>query len=235
MDHIKAIFFDLDGTLRHNQPSGDQVFNDYLLELGLMISGEDMTRAQRWEHYYFANSPEIRADQNQHVEPQAFWLNFARRRLVALGCHPQQAHSLAPKVSAYMNEHYKPRTHVPQEVFPLLASIKERGYVLGVVSNREGPFYEELKELELDGYFRFALAGGEVDAFKPDPRIFEHALERAGTSAAETIYVGDNYFADILGSSRAGLVPVLFDPAGLFPEADCAVIRSFHEFPALLT
>jgi len=57
MDHIKAIFFDLDGTLRHNQPSGDQVFNDYLLELGLMISGEDMTRAQRWEHYYFANSP----------------------------------------------------------------------------------------------------------------------------------------------------------------------------------
>ena len=89
--------------------------------------------------------------------------------------------------------------------------------------------------MELDCYFRFALAGGEVDAFKPDPRIFEHALERAGTSAAETIYVGDNYFADILGSSRAGLVPVLFDPAGLFPEADCAVIRSFHEFPALLT
>lgn len=117
----------------------------------------------------------------------------------------------------------------------MLGSIKDRGYVLGVVSNREDPFHEELKELKLDGYFQFALAGGEVNAFKPDVRIFEHALELAGTVAPETIYVGDNYFADILGSSRAGLVPVLFDPAGLFPEADCAVIKSFREFPDLLT
>jgi FMN phosphatase YigB (HAD superfamily) len=59
-------------------------------------------------------------------------------------------------------------------------------------------------------------------------------LEMAGTSAPETMYIGDNYFADIVGSRRAGLMPVLYDPISLFPDADCAVIKSFAELPELL-
>jgi len=234
MKNIKAILFDLDGTLRFNNPTGDQVFIQYVLDLGMNISEEDEIRAQRWEHYYFANSPEIQADQEQYKDREVFWVNFARRRLVALGCHPREAQALAPKASVYMAENYKPQTLVPDEALALLASIKESGYVLGVVSNRDDPFHEELKELKLDSYFKFSLAGGEVNSFKPDPHIFEHALELSGTSANETIYVGDNYFADIIGSRGAGLVPVLLDPSGLFPEADCAVIKSYHEFPYLL-
>ena len=66
MKNIKAILFDLDGTLRHNIPTGDQVFAEYALGLGLRISGEDEKRALRWEHYYFASSPEIRADMEEY-------------------------------------------------------------------------------------------------------------------------------------------------------------------------
>jgi HAD superfamily hydrolase (TIGR01549 family) len=234
MKNIKAILFDLDGTLRHNIPTGDRVFIEYVFDLGLRISEADGIRAQRWEHYYFAYSPEIRADLEVHKDRDAFWVNFSRRRLLALGCHPEQAQKLASRISAYMAENYKPNSYVPDEVFALLSSLKGSGYVLGVVSNRDDPYHEELKELKLDSYFRFALAGGEVKSFKPDTPIFERALEMAGTSASESIYVGDNYFADIIGSRRAGLTPVLFDPSGLFPEADCAVIKSFAELPELL-
>ena len=46
--------------------------------------------------------------------------------------------------------------------------------------------------------------------------------------------MGDNYFADVVGSLRAGLRPVLYDPNGLFPEAGCAVIQSFDQLPGLL-
>jgi HAD superfamily hydrolase (TIGR01549 family) len=231
---IKAILFDLDGTLRHNQPSGDQVFMEFTRGLGLNFTEEEQARAQRWEHHYFANSLEIQSDKQVFADPGEFWVNFSRRRLVALGLHEAQAAGLAPRASAHMAEQYKPQAHVPADVFPLLASVRECGYVLGVVSNRDEPYQDELKDLKLDPYFDFALAAGEVNSFKPDPRIFEHALERSGTGAHETLYVGDNYFADILGSRRAGLVPVLFDPGGLFPEANCAVISSFRELPGLL-
>lgn len=234
-NHIKAILFDLDGTLRHHLPSGGDVFVEHVRSSGLQISEEDRIRAEHWEHHYFANSLEIQADGKMFKEDQkGFWVNFTKRRLVALGLQSAQAMKLAPQASAYMEEFYKPKVHVPQDAYTLLTFLKEEGYILGMVSNREEPFQEELIKLKLDSYFKFALAGGEVNSYKPDSVIFEHALELAGTSAHETMYIGDNYFADILGSQRAGLRPVLYNPGSLFPEADCAVIRSFADLPDLL-
>lgn len=232
---IKAILFDLDGTLRHHLPSGGEVFVEHVRSIGLQISEEDKLRGVRWEHFYFASSPEIRADSNTYKDDRiGFWVNFARRHLVALGTHSTQAAELAPKVSAYMEEFYKPEVHIPQDAHTLLTFLQEAGYILGVVSNREKPFQEELIKIKLDSYFKFSLSGGEVNSYKPDSLIFERALELAGTSAQETMYVGDNYFADVIGSQRAGLTPVLYDPVSLFPDADCAVIKSFAELPELL-
>ena len=232
---IKAVLFDLDGTLRHHLPTGGEVFVEYLRSLGMNISAEDKVRAEHWEHLYFASSPEIQEDNEAFKEDlKAFWVNFTKRRLVALGILETEAIVLAPKVSDYMGEFYKPEVYVPEEVFALLTSLKESGYVLGVVSNREEPFLEELKNLKLDSYFHFILAAGEVKSYKPDKLIFERALEIANISAQETIYIGDNYFADIVGSRGAGLVPVLYDPTSLFPDADCTVIKSFSELSELL-
>jgi len=78
------------------------------------------------------------------------------------------------------------------------------------------------------------LAGGEVDSYKPDPAIFEHALQRGNVTAQETIYIGDNYYADVVGARRAGLRPILYDPEGVFPEADCPTIKSFDELKSIL-
>lgn len=207
----------------------------YVRSLGLQVSEVERVRAEHWVHYYFAHSPEIQADSKTFGDDsKGFWINFTRRRLAATGIHVVQSTELAPQVAAYMSEAYKPETRVPEDARTLLKFLKESGYMLGMVSNRESPYRDEMQKLEMDCYFQFFLAGGEVNSFKPDARIFERALELAGTSAQETMYVGDNYFADILGSHRAGLTPVLFDPIGLFPEADCAIIKSFAEIPELL-
>jgi FMN phosphatase YigB (HAD superfamily) len=234
MKNIKAILFDFDGTLRYSVPAGDQVFIQYATGLGLQVSDDDKARALRWEHYYFASSPEIQADLKEYQDRDAFWVNFSHRRLVALGCPAERALTLAPDTSMYMALNYKPQSIIPDEVFAMLKTLKDAGYVLGVVSNRDLPFWEEVQELKLDPYFKFTLAGGEVNSFKPDKVIFERALEMAGVSAGEAMYVGDNYYADVVGSRLAGLTPVLIDPGGVFPEADCTVIKSFAEFQDLL-
>jgi FMN phosphatase YigB (HAD superfamily) len=232
---IKAILFDLDGTLRHHLPSGGEVFVKHARNIGLIISEEDRIRAEHWEHLYFANSLEIQTDGKMFKDDlKSFWVNFARRRLVALGLQTAQAVKLAPQVSAYMHEFYKPEVHVPQDAYPLLKFLKESGYILGMVSNRNKPYHDEMKNLKLDSYFQFFLAGGQLNSFKPDKLIFERALELSGAAAQETVYIGDNYFADIIGSRRAGLNPVLYDPISLFPDAECTTIKSFAEFPELL-
>lgn len=232
---IKAIFFDLDGTLRHSVPEGGQVFNEYLVSLGHRLSDEDRLRAARWEHFYWASSVDLRDDLLAHSgDTENFWIEYSRRRLVAVGMSPNSARELAPQISAHMGEMYRPESVVPEDVRQILPALKEAGYILAVVSNRDKPFHELLASHSLSEYFHFSLAAGEVDSYKPDPGVFKHALERGNVTAEGTVYVGDNYFADVVGSRRAGLHPVLYDPVGVFPEADCARIKSFDELNAVI-
>ena len=201
----------------------------------MSFSEGDRLRVEHWEYLYFANSPEIKEDGiTFQGDFNAFWVNFSKRRLMAFGISESHAVELAPQISKHMSENYKPQVIVPAEIPSVLTLLQEGGYILGVVSNRETPFQEELQELKLDSYFSFTLAAGEVGSFKPDTLIFERALEIAGVSADEAIYIGDNYFADIIGSQNAGLTPILYDPTGLFPEAECVVIKSYSELHGLL-
>ncbi len=232
---IKAILFDFDGTLRHHLPTGGEVFSDFVISLGLPVTGEDRHRAARWEHYYFANSPEIQADfENYNGEGENFWSHFGKRRLVALGCPPALIPELGPKVSAHMQENYKPEIWMPEEIHTVIPKLRESGFTLGVVSNRDNPYQEEIDAMGMGDYFHFSLAAGEVQSWKPEPGIFSAALERSKSTAQETIYIGDNYFADVVGARRAGLQPVLYDPKGLFHEPGCPVITSFDDLIGLL-
>lgn len=232
---IKAIFFDLDGTLRHNIPSGDQILNAYLIEHGISIDPEDHLKAMRWEYSYWANSPDLRDDIIAHsMDTDQFWTEYTKRRLLALNLSVEQSTEFAPKVSKHMGESYKPESIVPEDVRRVLPELKKAGYTMAVISNRDRPFQDVLDSHGLSEFFDFSLAGGEVDIYKPEPGIFEHALKRANLTPQETVYVGDNYFADVIGSRRAGLQPVLYDPSGIFVDVDATIIKSFDELQAVV-
>lgn len=236
MKKIKAILFDLDGTLRLTAPSGGEVFVEYLQTLNLNFSEEQILFAKRWEHFYFANSALIRQDsQTFKDDSEGFLINYSKRRLMALKLPEAYAQELAPQVAHHMSEVYKPEVFVPEEIPFILSMLREDGYTLGVVSNREEPFQTELDEMNLTSYFDFLLPAGEVGAFKPDAKVFQHALKIANANADEAMYVGDNYFADIVGSNNVGLLPILYDPTDLFPNApNCYTIQSFNQLHDLL-
>ena len=233
--NIKAIFFDLDGTLRHSVPSGGEVFTDYVKTMGLQVNEEARLRALRWEHFYWASSVDLRDDLLAHSgETEKFWIEYSRRRLIALGAQEEWAVQFAPKVSVHMGEVYKPESVVPEDVRRTLPQLKESRYILGVISNRDKPFHDVLQDHGISEFFDFSLAAGEVNIFKPDPGIFEHGLQRVKLSANEVMYVGDNYYADVVGARNAGLQPVLYDPLGIFPESDCETITSFDELNSIV-
>lgn len=233
--NIKAVFFDLDGTLRHSVPSGGEVFTDYVVTLGLAVNDEARLRALRWEHLYWASSVDLRDDLLAHAgETENSWIEYSRRRLIALGASPQWAREFAAKASVHMGEFYRPESIVPEDVRRALPQLKQAGYILGVISNRDKPFLDVLKHHGIDEFFDFSLAAGEVNVFKPEPGVFEHALQRLNLSPQEAIYVGDNYYADVVGARRAGLQPVLYDPLGIFPDPDCATIKSFDELNSII-
>jgi len=105
---------------------------------------------------------------------------------------------------------------------------------MGIITNRTSPIDGLLDQLGLTAFFPWVIVSGKVGITKPEAGIFHLALEQSQANAQTTLYVGDNYYADVIGAQNAGLTPVLVDPEGLFPEAQCPVIDSLADLPELL-
>jgi HAD superfamily hydrolase (TIGR01549 family) len=231
---IRAIFYDFDGTLRMNEPNSWYAFTNFARELGLNPSQDDCMRMARWEHYYFAESPELVADRAAYLDEYSFWANFSQRQLGALGVSPEQAAELAPRIHKRMADGYRPADVIPDDLLETLRTLKQQGYFLGVMSNRDEPFSDYLDELGLGEFFSLAVFAAQAGVHKPDPGVFRYMLEKAGVAAEESVYVGDNYFADVLGARGAGMSPILIDVNGLFNTPDCPVIQSHSQILPLL-
>jgi putative hydrolase of the HAD superfamily len=118
--------------------------------------------------------------------------------------------------------------HVEPDVVPALAALRARGLRLVVVSNANGRLRHLFDRLQLTRWFDHLLDSHEWGVEKPDPRLFQLALEQAKADPARTVHVGDLYHVDVLGARRAGLRDaVLFDMAGLYEGVDCPRVASF--------
>lgn len=101
-----------------------------------------------------------------------------------------------------------------------LAELGASGIPVGVVSNAAGQVEAALARLEVCQVgagpgtdVRVVVDSHVVGVAKPDPRIFEFALERFAEFDRDRIaYVGDSVGMDVVGARAAGLVPILIDP-----------------------
>jgi putative hydrolase of the HAD superfamily len=118
---------------------------------------------------------------------------------------------------------------VPADVPHALERLRALGLRLVVVSNANGKLRFLLERLGLASAFDVMLDSHVEGVEKPDPRLFRIALERSGGRPETTLHVGDLYHVDVAGARAAGLRAVLLDAAGLYPEADCARVRSLTE------
>jgi HAD superfamily hydrolase (TIGR01509 family) len=98
-----------------------------------------------------------------------------------------------------------------------------------VVSNANGRLHVMMERVGLARFFDVILDSQLEGVEKPDKRLFEIALERAGARAETTLHVGDFYWIDVRGARAAGVHPVLLDAAWLYDAADCPRVRSLGE------
>ena len=233
---LRALLFDLDGTLRHNDPLGVQAFHQMAEDMGVASTREQRRLAERWLHAYWAQSAELEEDlRNAAGQPGPFWTQHARRHLRHLGAGEDLLERLARTLTHRMLREYQPVSRVPDGVFATLELLRADGFKLGLVSNREEGLAQAAADLGLAGFFDLMLAAGEVGLWKPDPRLLLGAVSALSASPEQAAYVGDNYFADVVCAREAGLMPILLDPDELYSEPECPVIRSIEELPLTLS
>jgi putative hydrolase of the HAD superfamily len=112
--------------------------------------------------------------------------------------------------------------------------LDERGLIMGVISNSDGRLEDRLAEIGIRDRFDFVLDSTVVGVSKPEPRIFELALEASGLPPSKAAYVGDYYQVDVVGARSVGMRPALFDPVGAYNDVDCEAIARFGDIVGLV-
>lgn len=116
----------------------------------------------------------------------------------------------------------------------MLKSLKRQGIGIGLISNWDHTCRKVLTDNGIDMLFDVTVISSEAGVWKPDPSIFQLALKAADIRAEETLYVGDNYYDDVVGAGKAGIKCLLLAPYGRLgiEELDYSpVITGLEEVP----
>jgi len=101
------------------------------------------------------------------------------------------------------------------DVLPTLEALRG-GYTMGLLSN--GNTYPE--RCGLEGYFQFVVFAQDHGIQKPDPQLFEIAIERAGCAKRQLLHIGDSVQNDVIGAKQAGIKSVWLNRQGMDNEAE---------------
>jgi FMN phosphatase YigB (HAD superfamily) len=122
-----------------------------------------------------------------------------------------------------------------------LRALAATGVRLGIVSNADGLIGQRLAERELlqvgpgiGVEVDCVIDSGAVGIMKPDPRIFQLALNAMDIASEDAWYVGDMPGIDVVGARAAGLRPFVMDPCGLHHDADYDRVESLAELARLV-
>ncbi len=110
---------------------------------------------------------------------------------------------------------------------------------LGIITNGPADVQRDKVDLlQIRNLVDFVIISGEFGASKPDPAIYAEALQRAGATAGETVFVGDSVEHDIAGAHASGLRSVWINRRGAHwngtGRAPDRQIRHIGELPRLV-
>jgi putative hydrolase of the HAD superfamily len=197
---IKAILFDVNGTLRKRIP--DPTWQQENQErLAALLGMPEMPPAfleelnQRYKSYTHW------ADERQESRPEAeIWSKWITPELSAARIEPQAAELMLALRRSRGRHILKPNA------MPVIRELNRRGYHLGVISNTTStldiPRFIESNGMA--GYLGVVVLSSKCGVRKPDPRIFEEATRTLGVEPIHCAYVGNKPSNDVAGPRRAG-------------------------------
>ncbi len=164
---------------------------------------------------------------NKHPYDEPDFAQVTTEALVQLG-FPQLSNETGATIfEALRVRSYKARTLFP-DALTTLATLQERGFILGIVTNRAWggqPFVEDMRLFGLLDYFDPACMAVSADLRirKPNPAIFMHALNALQIAPTEAGMVGDALYADVAGAKQLDIFTVWKPSPRMITEAKVAL------------
>jgi len=211
MTALRALLFDLDGTLIDTAPE----------------IAEALNRTLRWLGRPPASAAQVRG-----------WIGDGARALVDKALGEPCSDAVWAHFSFEYADCCGRSSQLYPGTLDMLERLHAKGVQLVVLTNKESAFAHKLLALHgVTGCFDLLVAGDSLPFKKPDPRVVAHVLDALQLSADEAAFVGDSV-TDVRTARAAGLRAWIVRhgyPGGTFTGADApdAFIDSFERFDPL--
>ncbi|MFN7246532.1 MAG: HAD-IA family hydrolase [Microcystis sp.] len=206
MEKPQVIFLDAVGTLFGVKGSVGAIYSQIAADFGVEVAAESL------EQSFLAIFPTSPPLAFAKVEPAQipeleyrWWRSLTGAVFNNLGYLER-----FPDFEAFFGELYRHfATAEPwvlyEDVIPALRLWQIQGIELGIISNFDSRIYQVLAELGLEYFFRSITISSQTGAAKPDPEIFQIALQKHDCSPAQAWHIGDSKKEDYQGAKSLGI------------------------------
>jgi putative hydrolase of the HAD superfamily len=219
---VRHVFFDLDHTLWDFETNSDKTFA-YIFERNrVAVDLESFT-----ETYRPINRKYWKLFREDKVSKTDLRYSRLREAFDALDFEAGDdlIHTLSEEYIAYLSLNNQLFAHA-LEVLEYL----RKKYSLHIITNGfEEVQHRKLASSRLEPYFEHVVTSENVGVKKPDPRIFQYAMEKAEARPIESIMIGDNYEADIQGALNVGMRAIMCEFNGELPREDVTTVKTLLE------
>jgi putative hydrolase of the HAD superfamily len=204
----KHIFFDLDHTLwdfeTNSKQALQQIYKEQnLIEKGIPVFDNFYNRYVPINDRYWARY------HNQIVSKEKLRHGRFYDTLKEFGINDE---ALAETMAQSYLDLSPKMTSLFADAVDVLKYLQSK-YTIHLITNGFAEVqWIKIENSGLKPFFEHIIISEEVGTQKPDKAIFEIAMERAKTNAAESIMIGDNYNTDIVGARNAGMDQIFFNP-----------------------
>jgi HAD superfamily hydrolase (TIGR01549 family) len=220
---LRAVLLDVDFTLSRPGPElGPEGYLRRGRAFGLELDPSLYERSRLAALADLEQHPELRHDEE-------IWIRFTEDIVRGMGGAGDAVRRCSEATVREWERHEN--FDLYDDTVPLLVALRSHGLKIAVISNgqRDLVAFTTHHALDVD----VAVGSKDHGRTKPHPSIFESALAALGTTARESVMVGDSYTDDIEGARALGMRAILLDRDGLHPD-EPERIETLGELPALL-
>lgn len=209
-NHTRAVFFDAGNTILEPKHSPALVYARTFRKWGLSVDNEDVEQSFK-ETWLQVNRDYMLGDDKFSTYQggeEAFWRDFVSRVMKPHG-HVSDFDSCFEELYQIFRQ---PGTwKLYSDVIPVLESLRQKHYSIGIISNWDSSLKPILKALNVTEYMDTVIISGLAGVAKPDSGIFKLASQTIGVSREYCLHIGDSLRDDYLGAQNAGFQALLMD------------------------
>jgi putative hydrolase of the HAD superfamily len=189
---IRAVFFDLDGTLYDRDVLVEKLVEEQFVAFRRELRDIDESSFVRRI---------LDLDDHGHGDKAELYKTVARE----WGLRSE----LSDRLHSHFWSRYTRHCRASEDTCITLQKLRGQGKKLGVITNGTAKWQQQkLESLGIASLFDAVLISETEGVRKPDRAIFDRALDRCGVRSAEAAFIGDNPGADVAGAKAAGLVAI---------------------------